>query len=78
VRNVWYLRGELVNWRRGRKVKVHELRCLRCKRPLTKPCKPATRAHVFEVPEGFPHAGERFYARQTKPGKPADVRREPF
>lgn len=82
VRNLWFLRRELLDLRRRRRrpAQVVELRCLRCRRPLTKPCRPKTRAHVIRCPDDFDarFAGKTYYVRQTKPGRPADVRTEPF
>lgn len=86
LRNLWLLRRELAErygFRRRRAPRVAELRCLRCGRPLTKPCRPRQRAHTIRVPEGFgtdKHPdGSILYVAQTKPGKQArDVRDTPF
>lgn len=86
LRNLWLLRRELaerVGLRRRRPPKVAELRCLHCRRPLTKPCRPRHRAHVVRVPEGFGTKsypdGTLMYVSQTKPGKPpAKVAAWPF
>lgn len=86
VRNVWFLRGELwdiyVRRRHGTRRGPIELHCLRCRRPLTKPCRPASRAHVFAWPEEMPHpdfeAGQLVYVRQTHGSRRAELRSQPF
>lgn len=82
ARNLWILRRQLLQrygLRRPQPIRTAELRCLRCGRPLTKPCRPRHRAHTVKIPDGFPAAGEIVYVAQTKAFRPAtDVRREPF
>lgn len=86
LRNVWLLRRELAErygLLRRKPVKVAELRCLHCGRELTRPCRPARRAHMIRVPEGFGTAtfpdGSIMYVARTKPGQRArDVRSAPF
>lgn len=82
LRNLWVFRRELAQrfgLLKRKPAKVAELRCLHCRRPLTKPCRPRHRAHAVQIPEGFPNAGQVYYVAQTKPGKPArDVRTSPF
>jgi hypothetical protein len=86
LRNLWLLRRELAErfgLRRRKPPRVTELRCLHCRRPLTKPCRPRHRAHAVQIPEGFGTdrypAGSIVYVRQTKPGKQAtEIRSTPF
>lgn len=86
LRNVWLLRRELAiryGLRRRKPVKAAELRCLHCGRELTRPCRPARRAHMIRVPDGFgtdKHpAGSILYVARTKPGKRATtIRGTPF
>lgn len=83
LRNLWLLRRELLvryGLRKPKPIKTAELRCLHCKRPLTKPCRPRHRAHAVQIPDGFPRAGEIVYVARTKPGKPptTEIRSKPF
>jgi hypothetical protein len=77
ARNLWFLRGELWRWHRRRRPEVVELRCLRCRRPLTKPCRGGRhRPHVIRYPEGFGDpalAGKVFFVEQTHGNRPAKV-----
>jgi hypothetical protein len=79
ARNLWLLRRELVALilRRRPKEQPHwHVRCIRCGRELTKPCKPFSPCHVFKWPEGVGEptidskrvkAGDLVYVRRQKP-----------
>jgi hypothetical protein len=77
ARNVWLLRRELLAlvFRRRPKEPEHvELRCIRCGRELTKPCKPMSPCHVFKWPEGI---GEPVLnGQRVTPGTLVYVRRQ--
>lgn len=76
-RNVWLLRRELfalVFRRRSKPPEAHAVRCIRCGRELTGPCKPMSPCHVFKWPEG---AGEPTISGQrVTPGTLVYVRRQ--
>lgn len=95
TRNVWVLRRELLALlfrRRAKPPAGTAIICIRCKRELTRPCKPFSPCHVFKWPEGVGDAivdgrrigaGTLVYARRQKPRygqiRPdRDLRLKPF
>lgn len=79
--NLWFLRGEIIRGRHRRAPQVVALRCLRCRRPLTKPCRGGRhRPHVIRYPDNFGNpalAGKVFFVEQTHGHRPARTWEKP-
>lgn len=76
ARNAWLLRRDLVELflrRRPKPPKGDALLCIRCRRPLTEPCKPLSPCHVFKWPDGPDGVID---GQRVKPGTLVYVRRQ--
>jgi hypothetical protein len=76
ARNAWILRRDLVALILRRRPKTpagDALICIRCRRPLTAPCKPRSPCHVFKWPAG---ADGVIDGQRVTPGTLVYVRRQ--